>query len=241
MIDICSKISHYTFNVFSQMLWLVPLPINCLTDSVIYHIVSYIFDQTSWQFSILNDLFSLKRWMFCDRKQWVIYSGFLFCYAFVFMVAQIYCNIKDQNLVHFKQPTLHCLAFPKWSLEGKRHVQVNHIILSSLKKSCYRSGRVFQYQWIVMMTSSNGNIFSVTGLLCGEFTVDQRIPRTKASGAELWCFFDLRLNTQLSKQTWDWWFETPPHHYDVTVMFLFKSDVINICENISMSLSMTNW
>ena len=35
-----------------------------------------------------------------------------------------------------------------------------------------------------MMTSSNGNIFRVTGLLCGEFTG----PRTKASDAELWCY-----------------------------------------------------
>ena len=33
-----------------------------------------------------------------------------------------------------------------------------------------------------MMTSSNGNIFRVTGHLCGW------IPREKASGAELWCF-----------------------------------------------------
>ena len=39
-----------------------------------------------------------------------------------------------------------------------------------------------------MMTSSNGNIFRVTGLLCGEFTGDRWIPRTKASDAELWCF-----------------------------------------------------
>ena len=39
-----------------------------------------------------------------------------------------------------------------------------------------------------MMTSSNGNIFRVTGLLCGEFTGHGWIPRTKASGAELWCF-----------------------------------------------------
>ena len=31
------------------------------------------------------------------------------------------------------------------------------------------------------MTSSNGNIFRVTGPFCGEFT--------KASDAELWCFF----------------------------------------------------
>ena len=39
-----------------------------------------------------------------------------------------------------------------------------------------------------MMTSSNGNIFRVTGHLCGEFTGPQWIPRTKASDAELWCF-----------------------------------------------------
>ena len=32
----------------------------------------------------------------------------------------------------------------------------------------------------LMMTSSNGNIFRVTGHLCGEFT--------KASDAEIWCF-----------------------------------------------------
>ena len=40
----------------------------------------------------------------------------------------------------------------------------------------------------LMMTSSNGNIFRVTGHLCGEFTGHRWIPRTKASDAELWCF-----------------------------------------------------
>ena len=39
-----------------------------------------------------------------------------------------------------------------------------------------------------MMTSSNGNIFRVTGLLCGEFTGPRWIPRTKASDAELWYY-----------------------------------------------------
>ena len=39
-----------------------------------------------------------------------------------------------------------------------------------------------------MMTSSNGNIFRVTGPLCGEFTGNRWIPRTKASDAELWYF-----------------------------------------------------
>ena len=39
-----------------------------------------------------------------------------------------------------------------------------------------------------MMTSSNGNIFRVTGHLCGEFTGPRWIPRTKASDAKLLCF-----------------------------------------------------
>ena len=39
-----------------------------------------------------------------------------------------------------------------------------------------------------MMTSSKGNIFCVTGHLCGELTDHRWIPRTKASNAELWCF-----------------------------------------------------
>ena len=39
-----------------------------------------------------------------------------------------------------------------------------------------------------MMTSSNGNIFRVTGPLFGEFTSHRWIPHTKASDAELWCF-----------------------------------------------------
>ena len=38
-----------------------------------------------------------------------------------------------------------------------------------------------------MMTSWNGNIFRVTGHLCGEFTGPRWIPHTKASDAELWC------------------------------------------------------
>ena len=39
-----------------------------------------------------------------------------------------------------------------------------------------------------MMTSSNGNIFRVTGPLCGEFTGQRWIPLTEASDAEHWCF-----------------------------------------------------
>ena len=56
----------------------------------------------------------------------------------------------------------------------------------------------------ISMTSPNGNIFRVTGHLCGEFTGHRWIPRTKASAV----FFDLRLNEWLRKQSWGWWCET---------------------------------
>ena len=69
-----------------------------------------------------------------------------------------------------------------------------------------------------MMTLSNGNIFRVTGHLCGEFTGPRWIPRTKAgpvNSPHKWpvtrsfdVFFDLRLNKRLSKQSWGWWLET---------------------------------
>ena len=86
------------------------------------------------------------------------------------------------------------------------------------------------------MTSSNGNIFRVTGHLCGEFTGYRWILRTKASDVELWCFFiDLRPNKRLSIQSWGWWFETQRTHYDVTVMWrrdvgLACSELLALCE-----------
>ena len=47
------------------------------------------------------------------------------------------------------------------------------------------------------MTSSNGNIFSITGHLWSPRSFD--------------VFFYLRLNKWLSKQSWVWWFETLSH------------------------------
>ena len=60
-------------------------------------------------------------------------------------------------------------------------------------------------QWN-MMTSSNGNIFRVTGPLSpvtGEFPSQRPVTRSFD------IFFDLRLNKRLSKQSLGWWFETP--------------------------------
>ena len=60
-----------------------------------------------------------------------------------------------------------------------------------------------------MMTSSNKNIsaslaiFAENSMVTGELPVQR--PVTRSFGV----FFDLHLNTRLSKQRWGWWFETP--------------------------------
>ena len=59
--------------------------------------------------------------------------------------------------------------------------------------------------------SWNGNIFRVTGPLCGEFTGLRWIPLTnwRPVTRSFDILFDPRLNKRLSKQSWAWWFETP--------------------------------
>ena len=61
-----------------------------------------------------------------------------------------------------------------------------------------------------MTTSSNGNIFRVTGPLCGEFTGHRWIPVTKGQwrGALMFSLI-CALYKRLGKQSWGWWFETP--------------------------------
>ena len=81
---------------------------------------------------------------------------------------------------------------------------------------------------LVMMTSSNGNIFRVTGPLCGESTGHRWIPLTKASDAELLCFFYLRLIKQLSKQSRHRWFETP----SLSLVIVSVLEIsLNFCSN----------
>ena len=66
--------------------------------------------------------------------------------------------------------------------------------------------------FITYMIATNDEViewkhFRVIGPLCGEFTIH---PSKKGQSFDV--FFDLRLNKRLSKQSWDWWFETPSRH-----------------------------
>ena len=60
-----------------------------------------------------------------------------------------------------------------------------------------------------MMTSSNGNIYCVTGLLWGESTGERWIPLKKTSDAEFWCFHWSAPEKWLGKHSRRRWFRTP--------------------------------
>ena len=60
-----------------------------------------------------------------------------------------------------------------------------------------------------MVTLWNGNIFRITGPLCGETTGHRSIPLIKASDGELWCPLWSAPEQRLSKQSRRRWFETP--------------------------------
>ena len=90
---------------------------------------------------------------------------------------------------------------------------------------CDVSATLFWVAEHIMMTSSNGNIFRATGPLCGEFTGPGEFPTQRPVTRSFDIFSGLRLNKQLSKQPWGWWFETPSwslwRHCNVSVVCIF--------------------
>ena len=78
----------------------------------------------------------------------------------------------------------------------------------SIVKLCYPKGNSIDRfaPWILIIMTSNGNIFRVTATLSGESTSHRWIPITRAVTRKFDVFYDLRLNKHLSKQSIHWWF-----------------------------------
>ena len=90
-------------------------------------------------------------------------------------------------------------------------IKLRNMILSEfyyrLAKDYFVHAKALMHNF--MVTPSNGNIFLVIGLWCGEFTGHRWIPFTKASEAELWWFLWLRVNKRVCKQSGRRWSDTP--------------------------------
>ena len=113
----------------------------------------------------------------CDKSpsfQFIIKHNWNYIFHVIFVGPQMHLN-HDNVLLIFKT----AICFDQQHEQIKKTAQKRFHKGINLTAMCYS-----QY----MVTSSDGNIFRATGHLCGEFTGHQRIPRTKASDTERWCF-----------------------------------------------------
>ena len=101
-------------------------------------------------------------------------------------------------------------AHNRHHIDEMRERTLKRPFMNSKSRTCTMHILLMVYFLVFMMTSSNGNIFRVTGPLRGEFTGPGEFPAQRPVPRSFDVFFDLSLNKRLSKQPWGWWFETPP-------------------------------
>ena len=107
-------------------------------------------------------------------------------------------KVSDAELWCFRWSRTNCWPNTRIAGDLRRHrahydvtVLTVHQIQPYVRKCIRRVGDTAQLwtpHYLCMMTSWNGNIFRVTGHLCGEFTGPRWILHTKASNAVLWCY-----------------------------------------------------
>ena len=112
------------------------------------------------------------------------------------MLFPIMSNLQTHYHIKLDFQNLHQHTGGNWLIYGTEHHKDN-------KNKNASKGVTY------MVTSSNGNIFRVTGHLCGNSPVAVEFPAQRPVTRSFDVLFDLRLNKRLSKQSWGWWFETP--------------------------------
>ena len=156
--------------------------------------------------------------------------------------------IKDKH--HFLYLTLTAdTSHITWLGTGTHHGHKSHRnndVCFWLNKHQCNPGQLInsqhsQLRWLsshIMMTSSNGNIFRVTGPLCGEFTSPGEFPTQRSVTRSFDVLFDLCLNNGWvnNRQAGD--LRRHRAHYDVIVIYLCL--VIQICHISSCLFYLTH-
>ena len=117
-----------------------------------------------------------------ERVYFKLYAKYAIQYYLKIMICLQYWDFKSSYATHFKTPS---------DLYGESKTE--SLWPWNVSPICCVVHTYHSFDG-VMMTSSNGNIFRVTG------------PRPVTRTFDV--FFDLRLNKRLSKQPRGWWFET---------------------------------
>ena len=118
-------------------------------------------------FTDVNPLTYFLTWLFCTMyEKTITYPSYLFA----------------EPIETYKR---HLGGPGRGRVADSRSVSVPRGLYEIVVDRLQTGNSIYQYYRELMMTSSNGNFFRVTGPLCGEFTGHRWIPRTKAGDAEL--------------------------------------------------------
>ena len=130
---------------------------------------------------ITSSCFRFHRWPTGDLIEWNCWPNAL----------NIFLQSNSLGLLHLPGPIFnmktiyHVYGFP---------VRPSYFLIGI----CMPLRHLYNNETAPMMTSSNGNIFRVTGPLCGEFTVTGEFPAHGPAALSFDFSFDLRLNKRLS-------------------------------------------
>ena len=105
----------------------------------------------------------------------------------------------------------------RWFLHNVIFQKCHPIFFLYSKPKCFANRTLFILwlllyaicEWNTMMTSSNENIFRVTGHYAGNSPVPGEFLSQRPVMRNFDAFFDLHLNKRLSKKSRRWWFQTP--------------------------------
>ena len=136
--------------------------------------------------------------------------------------ATVYMTVKREDIA--------CGSLLRGSMWRVFSLEILYRLRQKTKKDtsfflvCYTRWHRVHYYWLewwlciidtepypeqIMMTSSDGNIFRVTGTLWGSPAVTGGLPSQRPVMRCFDVLFDLHLNKRLSKQSKRRWFETP--------------------------------
>ena len=111
-----------------------------------------------------------------------------------FQIREIYskelCQGDDARRICRNSTSLHRCWFRFMLIFAQTYKQCKHTFHTLYFKDGVHvwPAQLHTLKIYIIMTSSNLNIFRVTGPFFGEFTVPRWIPLWKASDTELWCF-----------------------------------------------------
>ena len=86
-----------------------------------------------------------------------------------------------------------------------------HLKTLSAKRQPFCSDRKLICQWVTWWRHQMETFTALLAICAGNSSVLGEFPTQRPVTRSFDVFFDLRLNKQLSKQWWGWWFETLSH------------------------------